>query len=99
MIINHDTLIICRNMYIRWMVRRDNKAVDFGLLKNISPSILSCPLDVHSGNLAPKTGLLTRKQNNSKAVPEPDTTLKETDREEPVKNDFALFGSGVFKGF
>ena len=50
------------------MIRQDKQGVDFGIWKNISPSILSCPLDVHSGNIARKTGLLTRKQNNAKAL-------------------------------
>jgi uncharacterized protein (TIGR02757 family) len=87
------------NMFLRWMVRKDNKGVDFGLWKSISPSILSCPLDVHSGNVARKLGLLTRKQNDSKAVSELDRKLREMDREDPVKYDFALFGLGVCEGF
>jgi uncharacterized protein (TIGR02757 family) len=86
-------------MFLRWMVRKDNKGVDFGLWKSISPSILSCPLDVHSGNVARKLGLLTRKQNDSKAVSELDRKLREMDREDPVKYDFALFGLGVCERF
>jgi uncharacterized protein (TIGR02757 family) len=87
------------NMYLRWMIRRDDKGVDFGLWKSISPSILSCPLDVHSGNVARKLGLLTRKQSDSKAVSELDTRLRKMDKNDPVKYDFALFGLGVFEGF
>jgi uncharacterized protein (TIGR02757 family) len=87
------------NMYLRWMIRKDNRGVDFGLWKSISPSILSCPLDVHSGNVARKLGLLTRKLNDSKAVSELDTCLREMDKEDPVRYDFALFGLGVFEGF
>ena len=87
------------NMFLRWMIRRDNKGVDFGLWKSISPSILSCPLDVHSGNVARKLGLINRKQNDSKAVSELDINLRELDRADPVKYDFALFGLGVFEGF
>ena len=87
------------NMYLRWMIRKDNRGVDFGLWKSISPSILSCPLDVHSGNVARKFGLLTRKQNDSKAVSELDANLRKMDSEDPVKYDFALFGLGVFEGF
>jgi uncharacterized protein (TIGR02757 family) len=87
------------NMYLRWMVRKDNRGVDFGIWNSISPSILSCPLDVHSGNVARKLGLLTRKQNDSKAVSELDMNLREMDIEDPVKYDFALFGLGVFEGF
>ena len=87
------------NMFLRWMVRNDNKGVDFGIWKNISPSILSCPLDVHSGNVARKLGLLLRTQNDHKAVLELDSKLREFDDSDPVKYDFALFGLGVFEGF
>jgi uncharacterized protein (TIGR02757 family) len=87
------------NMYLRWMIRKDNKGVDFGIWKSISPSILSCPLDVHSGNVARKLGLLTRKQNDTKAVSELDSNLRNMDINDPVKYDFALFGLGVFEGF
>lgn len=86
------------NMYLRWMVR-DDKKVDFGIWKSISPAQLSCPLDVHSGNVARKLGLLTRKQNDSKALTELNTSLKAFDPNDPVKYDFALFGLGVFEGF
>jgi len=87
------------NMFLRWMIRKDNKGVDFGLWESISPSILSCPLDVHSGNVARKLGLLARKQSDSKAVSELDKKLRKMDKEDPVKYDFALFGLGVFEGF
>ncbi len=87
------------NMYLRWMVRNDNTGVDFGIWNNISPSQLSCPLDVHSGNVARKLGLLTRKQNDAKALFELDTNLRELDPKDPVKYDFALFGLGVFESF
>lgn len=87
------------NMYLRWMIRKDNRGVDFGIWKSISPSVLSCPLDVHSGNVARKLGLLTRKQNDYKAVAELDRNLREMDKEDPVKYDFALFGLGIFEGF
>jgi uncharacterized protein (TIGR02757 family) len=87
------------NMFLRWMIRKDDKGVDFGLWKSISPSILSCPLDVHSGNVARKLGLLTRKQSDSKAVSELDHNLRKMDINDPVKYDFALFGLGVFEAF
>jgi len=87
------------NMYLRWLVRDDNKGVDFGLWKSIPTSILSCPLDVHSGNIARKLGLLHRKQNDAKAVAELDNSLRLLDPNDPVKYDFALFGLGVFEGF
>lgn len=87
------------NMFLRWMVRNDHKGVDFGIWKSISPSVLSCPLDVHSGNVARKLGLLTRKQNDWKALQELDNNLRLLDKDDPVKYDFALFGLGIFEGF
>jgi uncharacterized protein (TIGR02757 family) len=87
------------NMFLRWMVRRDNAGVDFGLWKDIPMSKLSCPLDVHSGNVARKLGLLTRKQNDWKALEELDTNLRKLDAKDPTKYDFALFGLGVFEKF
>jgi uncharacterized protein (TIGR02757 family) len=86
-------------MYLRWMVRKDNRGVDFGIWDSISPSILSCPLDVHSGNVARKLGLITRNQNDSKAVFELDMNLREMDKDDPVKYDFALFGLGIYENF
>ena len=87
------------NMFLRWMVRNDTAGVDFGIWKSLSPSQLSCPLDVHSGNVARKLGLLKRTQNNAKALAELDTNLRKLDPLDPVKYDFALFGLGVFEGF
>ena len=87
------------NMFLRWMVRQDHKGVDFGIWKTIPASALSCPLDVHSGNVARKLGLLLRKQNDSKAVFELDSELRKLDPKDPVKYDFALFGLGVFEKF
>ena len=87
------------NMLLRWLIRKDKNGVDFGIWNSISPSILSCPLDVHSGNVARKLGLLNRSQNDSKAVEELDNILRLLDKEDPVKYDFALFGLGVFENF
>lgn len=87
------------NMFLRWMVRNDHTGVDFGIWKSLSPSQLSCPLDVHSGNVARKLGLLKRKQNDGKALLELDTALRKLDPNDPVKYDFALFGLGVFEKF
>ena len=87
------------NMYLRWMIRADKQGVDLGIWKSIPTSILSCPLDVHSGNVARKLNILTRKQNDAKALKELDTKLREMDANDPVKYDFALFGLGVFEGF
>lgn len=87
------------NMFLRWMVRNDSHGVDFGIWQSISPALLSCPLDVHTGNVARRLGLLHRKQNDWKAVEELDESLRKFDDEDPVKYDFALFGMGVFEGF
>jgi len=87
------------NMMLRWFCRQDNQGVDLGIWKNISPAKLSCPLDIHSGNVARKIGLLTRKQNDAKALKELDSQLRLMDPNDPVKYDFALFGLGVFEGF
>lgn len=87
------------NMFLRWMVRNDLTGVDFGLWKTHSPANLSCPLDVHSGNVARKLKLLLRKQNDWKALFELDNNLRNLDKNDPVKYDFALFGLGVFEKF
>ena len=86
------------NMFLRWMIRKDNNGVDFGLWKNIPASALMIPLDVHSGNTARALGLLKRKQNDWKAVEELTDSLRRFDENDPVKYDFALFGIGVFEG-
>jgi uncharacterized protein (TIGR02757 family) len=86
-------------MYLRWLVRKDKRGVDFGLWKSIKPSQLSCPLDVHSGNIARKLGLLSRTQNDARAVEELDENLRTLDKLDPVKYDFALFGLGIFENF
>ena len=87
------------NMFLRWMVRNDKAGVDFGVWPTHNPSHLSCPLDVHSGNVARKLKLLPRKQNDWKAVAELDKNLRSLDASDPVKYDFALFGLGVFEKF
>ena len=85
------------NMFLRWMVRRDDSGVDFGLWKGIPSSALMIPLDVHSGNTARKLGLLQRKQNDWKAVEELTGKLREFNPKDPVKYDFALFGTGIYE--
>ena len=87
------------NMFLRWMVRSNEKGVDFGLWKKISPSMLSIPLDVHTGNVARKLKLLKRKQNDAKALQSLDLSLRKFDPDDPVKYDFALFGLGAFEKF
>jgi len=87
------------NMFLRWMVRSDNKGVDFGIWQNISPASLMMPLDVHTGRVARSLGLLKRKSDDWKAVEELTTVLRQFDPDDPVKYDFALFGIGVYEGF
>ncbi|WP_432410327.1 TIGR02757 family protein [Rasiella sp. SM2506] len=87
------------NMFLRWMVRDTTTGVDLGIWKRIHTSALSCPLDVHSGNVARKLKLLHRKQNDGKALAELDIALRKLDSQDPVKYDFALFGLGVFERF
>jgi len=87
------------NMYLRWMSREDKSGVDFGLWKGIPTSALMLPLDVHTGNVGRKLGLLQRKSNDWKAVEEITSSLRKFDSSDPVKYDFALFGLGVFEKF
>ncbi len=87
------------NMFLRWLVRNDNRGVDFGLWKQINPADLMLPLDVHTGNVSRKLGLLTRKQNDWQAVEEVTQNLRKFDVSDPVKYDYALFGLGIFEGF
>ena len=86
-------------MFLRWMVRPNNKGVDFGIWKSLNPSQLSCPLDVHTANVARKLGLITRKSNDWKTVKELDVHLRSFCKEDPAKYDFALFGLGVYENF
>ena len=86
------------NMYLRWMVRQDPHGVDFGFWKRIPSSALYLPLDVHSGNIARELGILSRKQNDWKAVEEVMEELRKADPNDPVKYDYALFGVGINKG-
>ncbi len=87
------------NMFLRWLVRKDITGVDFGLWNGIPPSELLLPLDVHTGNVARKLGLLQRKSNDWKAVVEVTQTLRKFDPADPIKYDFALFGLGAFEKF
>lgn len=87
------------NMYLRWMVRNDRKGVDFGIWNSVSPSELHLPLDVHTGNVARKLGILQRTPNDWKAVAEIQEHLVRMDPNDPCKYDFALFGLGAFEGF
>lgn len=85
------------NMFLRWMVRPNDRGVDLGLWTRIPTSRLSCPLDVHSGRTARQLGILKRTQNDWKAVEELDHALRGFDPNDPVKYDFALFGTGALE--
>lgn len=87
------------NMYLRWMVRKDNKGVDFGIWKNISPSQLVIPIDVHVSRVAKKLNILQRKQTDWQAAMELTAYLRTLDKKDPVKYDFALFGLGVVEKY
>jgi uncharacterized protein (TIGR02757 family) len=87
------------NMFLRWMVRSDNKGVDFGIWKMISPSQLICPVDLHVARVSKHFNLLKRKQVDWLAAVELTEQLRKFDRTDPVKYDFALFGLGVLKKY
>ena len=82
-------------MYLRWMVRRDERGVDFGLWKKIPMSALYMPLDIHTGRMGRNMGLLQRKQSDWKAVEELTATLRRFSEDDPVRYDYALFGVGI----
>ncbi|MBX2971197.1 MAG: TIGR02757 family protein [Cyclobacteriaceae bacterium] len=85
------------NMYLRWMVRNDNKGVDFGIWESISPAQLICPCDVHVERVARKLRLIKRKQMDWLTAIELTGNLRKLDPSDPVKYDFALFGLGLEK--
>lgn len=87
------------NMFLRWMIRRDNSGVDFGIWRQFSSSELMCPLDVHVGNVARSLNLLERHIDDRKSVEELTANLRLLDSKDPVKYDFALFGLGIFEGW
>lgn len=82
-------------MYLRWMVRRDGRGVDFGEWTRIPMSALYLPLDVHAAEMGRALGLLVRRQNDWRAVEEITGALREYDAADPVRFDFALFGAGI----
>ena len=86
-------------MFLRWMVRKDKHGVDFGIWKSIKPAQLCLPLDLHTGNVSRKLGLLNRTQNDWQAVEEITSVLRTFDKNDPIKYDFSLFGLGAFEGF
>lgn len=82
-------------MYLRWMVRRDDRGVDFGLWQRIPMSALRLPLDLHVGRTARALGFLMRRQNDWRAVEELTAALRTFDAEDPARYDFSLFGAGI----
>ena len=87
------------NMYLRWMVRKDNKGVDFGIWNRIKPSELICPIDLHVARVAKRFQLLDRTKIDWQAGLELTEYLKTLDLKDPVKYDFALFGLGVIEKY
>jgi len=87
------------NMFLRWMVRQDEKGVDFGLWKDIRPSQLVCPVDLHVARVARKLGLVQRKQTDWETAMELTAALRKLDKDDPVKYDFALFNLGIIEKF
>ena len=87
------------NMFLRWMVRKDDCGVDFGIWNNIKPSELICPCDLHVDRVARKLTLITRKQTDWQTAVELTERLREFDPTDPVKYDFALFGLGIEEKF
>lgn len=85
------------NMFLRWMVRKDERNIDFGLWQGIPMSALLIPLDLHTGNVSRRLGLLTRNQNDRRAVMKLTERLREFDPHDPIRYDFALFGLGAFE--
>jgi uncharacterized protein (TIGR02757 family) len=79
------------HLFLKWMVRRDNGGIDIGIWNSISPAVLSCPLDVHTGRVGRKLGLITTKQDNLKSLGELDSALRRYDPTDPAKYDVALF--------
>lgn len=85
------------NMFLRWMVRNDAKGVDFGIWKNIAPAQLICPVDVHVARVAKQLNLIKRQPVDWQTALELTACLRTFDQEDPVKYDFALFGTGVME--
>ena len=87
------------NMFLRWMVRKDNRGVDFGIWEKISPAQLICPLDLHVARVAKRFGFVSRKQTDWLSALELTAHLRRFDERDPVKYDFALFGLGAIEHY
>ena len=82
-------------MFLRWMVRDDN--IDLGLWSQVNKADLIIPLDTHTFNIGKKLGLLKRKTYDLEAAIELTNRLKEFDKDDPLKYDFALYRIGQEK--
>lgn len=87
------------NMFLRWMVRQDDRGVDFGIWHQLKPKDLICPLDLHVDRVARELGIIQRKQTDWTTAMELTEALRKMDPNDPVKYDFALFGLGIMEGF
>jgi uncharacterized protein (TIGR02757 family) len=87
------------NMFLRWMVRKDNRGVDFGIWEKISPAQLICPIDLHVARVAKRFGFVSRKQTDWFSALELTAHLRKLDKRDPVKYDFALFGLGAIEHY
>lgn len=87
------------NMFLRWMVRSDDCGVDFGIWKQLKPSALICPIDLHVARVAKRFGLVKRTQVDWQTALELTTYLRQLDAADPAKYDFALFGLGVMEKY
>lgn len=87
------------NMFLRWMVRKDDQGVDLGLWKSIQMADLICPIDLHVAKVARRLTLLDRSQTDWRAAQQLTDRLKELDPGDPAKYDFALFGLGVVEKY
>ena len=83
------------NMFLRWMVRKDQHGVDFGLWKTISPADLIIPIDVHVARVSRSFGLISRPQIDWLTALELTEYCRTLDARDPVKYDFALFSLGI----
>ncbi|HEY4655089.1 MAG TPA: TIGR02757 family protein [Cyclobacteriaceae bacterium] len=86
-------------MFLRWMVRRDGRGVDFGLWNTIPQADLICPCDVHVDRVARRLKLIKRKRTDWETAVELTSRLRLLDPHDPVKYDFALFGLGVMENW
>ncbi len=87
------------NLFLRWMVRKDQSGVDFGIWEKIGMDQLICPVDLHVDRVARKLGLINRKQTDWLTALELTLNLRKIDPLDPVRYDFALFGLGVIEKY